>query len=100
MAEGWPECFGLHTIDVIRYAWQSRPFHQERVREIIATAPPSLRIQRLGSGRQVRRFLSRRAGAAQGPGLLVPQDLQALPRPPAAAGRIYNFIMRRKTTVF
>lgn len=66
MAEGWPECFGLHTIDVIRYAWQSRPFHQERVREIIATAPPGLRIRRLGSGRQARRFLSRCAGAAQG----------------------------------
>ena len=75
MAEGCPESFGLHTVDVIRYAWQSRPFHQERIREIIATAPPGLRIQRLGSGRQARRFLSRCARAAHGPGLLVPQDL-------------------------
>lgn len=77
MAEGCPERFGRHTIDVVRYVWKSHHFHRKQIQAVIAKAPPGLKIHRLQSTGQVRRFLSQCVKAADVPGFLVPEGLDA-----------------------
>ena len=77
MAHGCPEKFGRHTIDVVRYVWESRHFHRQQIQGIIAKAPPCLKIHHLRTASQVRRFLSGCAKATDGSGLLVPEGLNA-----------------------
>lgn len=72
MAEGCPERFGRHTIDVVRYAWESRHFHRECIEAIVAKAPPQLTILRLRTLGQVRRLIAGCVGARGGPGLVLP----------------------------
>lgn len=77
MAQGCPERFGRHTIDVVRYVWKSHHFHRQQIQGIIAKAPPGLKIHRLRTAWQVRRFLSQCVKAADALGFLVPEDLDA-----------------------
>lgn len=75
MAEGCPEHFGRHTIDVVRYVWETRRFHCEKIEEAVAAAPAGLRIARLRTARQARRFLAGCAPAPGGPGLIIPEQV-------------------------
>ena len=75
MAEGCPERFGRHTINVVRYVWDSRQFHQKQIQEVIANAPPGLKICRLQTPRQVRQFLSKCLMAPDAPGVLISERI-------------------------
>jgi adenylate kinase family enzyme len=77
MAEGCPEKFGPHTIEVVRYVWESRHFHRKQIQAIIAQAPSRLRIHRLQTAWQVRRFLSECVKASDAPGFLIPDGAWA-----------------------
>lgn len=70
MAEGCPELFGSHTIEALRYARRSHAFHQDRIRDVLQGAAPTLGIRRFRTGFQVNRFLSRCRPAPAGPGFL------------------------------
>lgn len=72
MSPGCTERLGPHTIRVVRHAWVSPDIHRPFVEEMIATAPPHLRVIHLRSGWQARRFLRACRPAPDGPGVILP----------------------------
>ncbi|MEE2862011.1 MAG: DNA topology modulation protein FlaR [Pseudomonadota bacterium] len=56
MAEGCPQRFGPQTLSAVDYALRSNSFHLERAQEVM-NASPRLTVRKLGSRREIDRFI-------------------------------------------